>query len=76
MEKHKRFELAFGLMKQTVSHFVQNHHYDVNKQTRVKCVASKQGLGATLRQLHTDGWKSISYASRLLNAADLDSKMP
>ena len=58
-------------MKAIVSQFFQNHHFDVQKLTRVKCDAFEQGLGAALDQLHSDGWKPISYASRFLNEAEL-----
>ena len=76
MKKQSRFEWddsygkAFEKMK-VVSQFVQNHLFDVHKSTRVKGDASKQGLGAALEQLHSDGWKPTSYATRFLNEAEL-----
>ena len=44
------------------SNFVQYHHFDVNKSTRVECDVSKQGLGAAVGKLHAEGWKPVSYA--------------
>ena len=51
MKKDIRFEWtskhekAFELMrKKTVGEFVQNHHFCVQKETRIKCDASKRGL--------------------------------
>ena len=65
MKKHSRFEKrvvhekAFQQMTEIVDDFVQNHDFDVQKLTRVKCDASKQGLGTVLEQLHEDGWKAV-----------------
>ena len=36
-------------------------------ETRIKCDASRQGLGAALEQLDCDGWKTVAFASRFLN---------
>ena len=58
-------------MKQTVGEFVQNHHFEVRKETIIKCGASKRGLGAALEPFHPDGWKPVLYASRFLNEAEL-----
>ena len=35
--------------------------------TRVRCDASKEGLGACLEQTYRNGWHPIAYASRFLN---------
>ena len=53
------------------SDFVQYHHFDVNKSTRVECDASKQCLGATVEKLHAEGWKPVSYALTSLEKAEL-----
>ena len=37
-------------------------------ETRVKCDASRQGLGAALEQLDSEGWKTVAFASRFLNS--------
>ena len=36
-------------------------------ETRIKCDASRQGLGTALEQLDCDGWKTVAFASRFLN---------
>ena len=61
LKKHYRFEWssnhekAFSeTKKKTMGNFVQNHHFDVGKQTRIKCDAQKR-IVAALEQLHTDG---------------------
>ena len=48
-EKHEK---AIERKKQKVGEFVQNHHFDVHKETRVKSCASKKNLGAALEQFH------------------------
>ena len=51
MKKHSWFEWwgnhdkAFGIMKNIVWVFVENHHFDIRKETRVKCDASKKPRG-------------------------------
>ena len=44
--------------------------FDVNKDIRIVCDASHNGLGAVLEQLGSEGWQPISFASRFLNAAE------
>ena len=48
-----------------------NHHFDVKLSTRVKCEASHLGLGASIAQDHRGNWKTVAFASRLLNIAEL-----
>ena len=45
-------------------------HYNPQFETRIKCDASRSGLGAALEQLTVDGWKPISFASRFLNSSE------
>ena len=45
-------------------------HYNPQFETRIKCDASRSGLGAALEQLTVDGWKPISFASRSLNSSE------
>ena len=67
MKKSSRFEWtskhekAFGLMKNTVGEFDQNHHLGVRKKTRIKSDASKRALGAALEQFHPDEWTPVLY---------------
>ena len=37
-------------------------------ETRVKCDASRHGLGAALEQLDSEGWKKVAFASRFLDS--------
>ena len=45
-------------------------HFDVNKDIRIVCNASYNGLGAVLEQISTEVWRPISFASRYLNDAE------
>ena len=54
-------------MKAQIQSINENKHFDTNKQTRVRCDASKKGLGACLEQKHENIWKPVAYASRFLN---------
>ena len=58
---------AFNKIKQAIQTIVEQKHFDTNCQTRVKCDASKEGLGACLEQRQNDIWQPIAYASRFLN---------
>ena len=42
--------IAFNKIKQAIKTIVEQKHFDINCQTRVKCDASKEGLGACLEQ--------------------------
>ena len=44
---------------------------DVKLNTRVKCDASHLGLGASIEQDHWGNWKTVVFASRFLNVAEL-----
>ena len=47
------------------------HHYSTTRNTRLKCDASKLGLGASLEQeFEPNVWKPIAFASRQLNAQE------
>ena len=62
---------AFNKIKKEICNTVMNHHFDVNLDTRVKCDASHLGLGASLEQDHRGVWKTVAFASRFLNVAEL-----
>ena len=52
----KKFEwgddhtVVFNAIKEAVANITKVHYYDANRETRVKCDASHDGLGATLEQ--------------------------
>ena len=68
-EKHTK---TFENIKTQIAKIVENKHFDVDKETRVKCDASKLGLGATLEQKIDNIWHTIAFASRFLNTVQQD----
>ena len=62
---------AFNKLIELVANVTQNYHYNPRRLTRLKCDASKSGLGACLEQCLEDGsWVPIAIASRQLNSAE------
>ena len=73
----KKFEwgdehtVLFDAINEAVANITKVKHYDANRETRVKCDASHDGLGATLEQQNDEGlWVPISFASRYLNSQE------
>ena len=58
----------FEHIKTTIANATENTHFNPTLETRVKCDASRQGLGAALEQLDSEGWKTVAFASRFLNS--------
>ena len=58
---------AFEQIKRQITKVRENKHFDLNKETRVKCDASRKGLGACLEQKHNSVWIPVAYASSFLN---------
>ena len=58
---------AFNKIKTAITHIIENKHFDTTKPTRVRCDASKNGLGECLEQYLNNNWYPIAYASRFLN---------
>ena len=46
---------------------VANTHYNPHMETRIKCDASRAGLGAALKPRTPIGWNTVAFASRFLN---------
>ena len=76
LKKSSRFlwtaehENCFNEIKTRIANATANSHYNPQLETRVKCDASRYGLGAALEQLTVDGWKPIAFASRFLNSCE------
>ena len=71
-EWNEEHEKAFRRVNKEVKKEAELTHFKRNKELRIICDASKQGLGAVLQQKGKEGWKPISYASRFLT--DLEAK--
>ena len=66
-EKHTT---TFSNIKKQISKIVEDKHFDVDKEARVNCDASKLGLGATLEQKTDNIWHTIAFAGRFLKPVE------
>ena len=53
-----------------MQNITENRHFVNNRETRIVCDASRDGIGAALEQKTPDGWATVAYASRFLNACE------
>ena len=53
--------------QKTITNITENIHFDINRRTKLKCDASRKGLGACLEQKHNSIWRPVAYAYRFLN---------
>ena len=60
----------FNQIKEKIANSTENSHYNPKLDVRVKCDASRSGLGAALEQNTPDGWKPIALSSRFLNSTE------
>ena len=61
-------ETHFQSIKNKVANATENTHYNPHLETRIKCDASRAGLGAVLEQRSPTGWHAVAFASRFLNS--------
>ena len=67
-ENHQtHFEHIKTTTKTTIANATENTHFNPTLETRIKCDASRQGLGAALESLDCEGWTTVAFASRFLN---------
>ena len=72
-EKYLRtenYQIHFEHIKTTIANATENTHFNPNLEMRVKCDASRQGLGAALEQMDSEGWKTVAFASCFLNSSE------
>ena len=67
LEWNEKYSAAFNNIKNAIKKIIEQKHFNLNNETRVKCDASKEGLGACLEQKENNNWHPIAYASRFLN---------
>ena len=67
LEWNKEHTKSFRQIKKAITEIMKNKHFDTNRPTRVRCDASKEGLGACLEQKYNNIWHPLAYASRFLN---------
>ena len=74
LKKNEKFlwtdyhQTHFEHIKTVIANATENTHFNPTLETRIKCDASRQGLGAALEQLDCEGWKTVAFASRFLNS--------
>ena len=71
LDWNEAYTKSFNQIKNTIKQVIENKHFDTNRLTRLRCKASKEGLGACLEQKYDNGWHPITYASRFLNTNEL-----
>ena len=65
MNKHN-----FKLIKTKIAETTENKHFNLDLETRIKCAASRKGLGGALEQRTLNGWHTVVFASRFLNSVE------
>ena len=65
---NENHQTHFEHIKTVIANATGNTHFNPALETRIKCDASRQGLGAALEQLDCEGWKTVAFASRFLNS--------
>ena len=61
-----KHETHFHAIKNKVANATENTHYNPHLETRIKCDASRAGLGAALEQRMPTGWNTVAFASLFL----------
>ena len=59
-------EEQFKLIKAKIAETTENKHFNPDLETRIKCDASRKGLGCALEQRTANGWHAVAFASRFL----------
>ena len=63
-------EKQFTLIKEKIAETTENKHSNPDLETRIKCDASRKGLGCALEQRTPNGWHTVAFASRILNSVE------
>ena len=63
-------EEQFKLIKAKIAETTENKHFNPDLETRIKCNASRKGLGCALEQRTANGWHTVAFASRFLNSVE------
>ena len=63
-------EQHFNIIKAKNTEATGNKHFNPDLETRIKCDASRKGLGCALEQRTPDGWHTVAFASRFLNSVE------
>ena len=66
-EEHEK---QFSLIKEQITETTENKHFNPELETRIKCDASRKGLGRALEQRTPNGWHTVAFASRFFNSVE------
>ena len=66
-EEHEK---QFSLIREKIAETTENKHFNAELETRIKCDASRKGLGCALEQRTPNGWHTVAFASRFLNSVE------
>ena len=66
-EEHEK---QFSLIKEKTVETTENKHFNPELETRIKCDASRKGLGCALEQRTPNAWHTVAFASRFLNSVE------
>ena len=58
------------MIKKQIAETTENKHFNPELETRIKCDASRKGLGCALEQRTPNGWHTVAFASRFLNTVE------
>ena len=58
-----------------VQNITENRHFVSIHETRIVCDASRDGIGAALKQETRDGWATFAYVSRFLRTSETKSSV-
>ena len=63
-------EQHFKLIKKKIAETTENKHFNPDLEARIKCDASRKGLGCALEQRTPNGWHTVHLASRFLKSVE------
>ena len=58
------------MIKEKIAETTEKKHFNPDLETRIKCDASRKGLGCALEQRTPNGWHTLAFASRFLNSVE------
>ena len=58
------------MIKEQIAETIKNKNFNPELETRIKCDASRKGLGCALEQQKPNGWHTVAFASRFLNSVE------
>ena len=67
---HRKTAKKIGSLFWTEADIVEMKRFETQKDFRIVCDATQNGLRALLEQLRTEGWRPVSIASHFLNASE------